>query len=302
MLWRAALVTALLGIGVAGAASNVTSVPLLRTTADEERPAAAGGYLVWMQNSTHERRHFDVYARRGTGRPWKVNVPGTQARTGGIDGTTLVYEEIAHGHSDLRLYDLAHRRRLGAPRGVNTRKPETNPSLSRPWLLFVRIDYERGVYRVLLRNLRTGRQIQVEALGGHNPFVDAGQVNGRYAVWASCPDGACDVYRYDIKTRRHLKMPNKDRYQHPQYGPSVLADGTVYFGRSGSNCGSSVKLVRYFHGSARTLLTLPPGQDFAASYAARSGGRVSVLYDRAVCSTRRFDVYKVVDRTRASRQ
>jgi hypothetical protein len=294
MVWRGAVLAALLAVAVAGAASGVTSVPLLQGAADEERPVAGGGYLVWMQNSTRERRHFDVYARHGAGRPWKVNLPGTQARTGGIDGTMLVYEEITRGQSDLRLYDLARRRRLGAPRGVNTPRPETNPSLSRPWLLFVRIDYERGVYRVLLRNLRNGRQIQVEALGGHNPFATAGQVSGRYAVWSSCPDGACDVYRYDIATGRRLKMPNRDRYRHPQYGPSVTRDGAVYYGRSGFSCGNTVRLMQYSRGSSRTVLALPAGIDFAATYAVDSGRGVTVLYDRARCAGQHFDVYKIV--------
>jgi hypothetical protein len=161
-------------------------------------------------------------------------------------------------------------------------------------LLFVRIDREPGVYRVLLRNLRNGRQIQVEALGGHNPFVAAGQVNGRYAVWSSCPDGACDVHRYDIATRRRLKMPNTDRYQHPQYGPSVTSDGTVYYGRSGLRCGNAVRLMQYSRGSSRTVLAFPAGIDFAASYALDSGRGVTVLYDRARCAGPRFDVYKVV--------
>ncbi|MDQ2909827.1 MAG: hypothetical protein M3R39_02245 [Actinomycetota bacterium] len=290
----AALAAALLAISAAGAAAKSAPVRLLGSPADEQSPAAGGRYLSWTQNSPRQRKHFDVYARRGSGRPWRVNPPGTQARMGGIDETTLVYEEIARGQSDLRLYDLSRRRRLGTPAGVNTPKPETGPSLSRPWLLFVRVNHADGVYRVLLRNLRTGKQIQLEALGGHNPFASAGQLRSRFAVWASCPGGACDVYRYDLRTHRTIKVPNKDSFGHPQYAPSVIPDGTVYFGRSGESCGDAAKLMRYARGSTSTVLAFPAGQDFAASYAVDSGEQVTVFYDRASCRTNRFDVFSLV--------
>jgi hypothetical protein len=292
---RAGLAAAfVLASTTAGAAGGPVPVPLLRTAADEESPAAGGRYLAWTQNSTRERRHFDVYARSGRGRPWRVNPPGAQAKTGGIDAATLVYEEIRRGQSDLRLYDVAHRKRMRAPAGVNTAKPETSPSLFGRWLLFSRIDYAKGVYRILLRNLRSGAQTQLDVLGGHNPFAAAGQVNGRYVVWTACPDGACNVYRYDILSRRRLLIPNKDASQHAQYGPSVTRDGTVYYGRSGFNCGSGARLMRYSRGSASTVFTFPSRQDFATSYADDTGRRTEVLFDRARCAGARFDIYEIV--------
>jgi hypothetical protein len=142
-----------------------------------------------------------------------VNAPGTQARTGGIDHARLIYQEITGGRSDLRLYDLARRVRLPL-QGVNTRLWEMRPTLSGRWLLFGRIDYATKRYAVVLHDLSTGRERELDVISeSHRPEIDPGQVSGRYAAWTSAADFVFNVYRYDTRTGRRERLPGPNQYR-----------------------------------------------------------------------------------------
>jgi hypothetical protein len=270
--------------------ASLSPTPVLTTRLDEKWAAAGGGFLVWTQSRGSSQRATDVYARRGSRPAFKVNRPGTQARTGGVDGTRLVYQEIAGGLSDLRLYDLAQRRPLPL-RGVNTKRWEMRPTLWGHRLLFGRIDYSTGRYAVLLHDLARGRERELDVIDrSHRPAIEPGQVNGRYAVWATGVDGVYTVHRYDAVSGKKQLLAGSNPYRDPQYAPSVSRRGTVFFARSGLGCGEGVRIIRApLRGPEQVVASLRPGFDLLSTYAA--SGRL--LFDRAVCKGGRVDVYQL---------
>jgi hypothetical protein len=279
----------------AWAATSQTGTPVLATRLNEENPAAAGAYFAYSQNSRKRPRRYDAYVRSGQGRPIKVNAPRTQGWIGGISGTTLVYQQVPkNGHSDLKFFDLATRKRSDAA-GFNTRSWEWHPSISGDWVLFGRsspdVDY------TILRSFSTGRQIVLDKKAeAESSFELApGEVNGDYAVWTKCEHATCAAYRYAIAEGLTTPLPPPAGKAH--YAASVDASGTVYVGRSGSGCGNGAEIWRYpLVGLPTLLLKLPRGQDFRFTYAtAGSTGATEVYYDRVICRRKAWDVYKVVD-------
>jgi Tol biopolymer transport system component len=119
-------------------------------------------------------------------------------------------------------------------------------------------------------------------------------VTGNYAVWFRCTP-ACNVFLYDIPAGTTTRIPKPDRRQ--QYDPSVTADGTVYFVRSGRGCGTSARLVRHpLGGPSKVLASLGAGRDSFHTYALAShNGTASVFFSRVRCSTSAWDVMKIVD-------
>ena len=117
--------------------SSVRS-PVVNSGADETKPAADGAYVAWTANTFKRPARYNVYFSQDGGPKQRVNPPGTQASTGGIDGTELIYAEQTRGGSDLVLYDMATGTRLPTPTGVNTRRDESSASNSGDYLLFDR--------------------------------------------------------------------------------------------------------------------------------------------------------------------
>jgi Divergent InlB B-repeat domain len=165
---------------------------------------------------------------------------------------------------------------------VNTPRWEFWPSLSGRWLLFGRRARGGSRRKVILFDLETGARRVLAATRSRSAFLGPGQVNGGWVVWTKCTRAtACNVWRYNIAGRHRHKVPNPGRFQR---APSVTAEGTVYFVRSGGKCGSSVRLMRYFPGRrAKALVKLPEGKNIADTYA--FGGRrgTKLLYDRTSC-------------------
>ncbi len=260
----------------------------------EQLPAGGSGFLVWSQNSPGRPDHFDLYARPKHGPAFRVNPPRSQAYAGGIRGSFLVYQLIKGRHSDLRLYDLATRHGWNPPAGVNTSHEESAPSMFGSWLLFTRKLTETWpVYKVLLFNLTTHRTLRLAVVRGPHVYAAAGQVNGDFATWQECTDHMkCQVFRYQISTDRILRVPNPNAYQ---YAPSVAADGTVFFARSGSACGADVRLLRYRGiGSPHRVTELPGGIDVGDTYVVRDGyGGEHLLYDHTSCDPFTADIYRI---------
>ena len=76
--------------------------------------------------------------------------------------------------------------------------------------------------------------------------------------------------------------------------PSVCAS------RSGRNCGSNVRIVRYFGSDpagGTVIASLGDGRDFWSAYARENAdGSVDVFYDRLKCSNRNVaDIYRIHD-------
>ena len=273
--------------------------PILATKLRERHPVANGAYFAWGQDSVRKPYRYQVYARAGTGRAFRVSPSRTRGYPGGISASTLVYQVIRGHRSNLALYDLASRKRLAMPKGVNTAQWEWRPSISGDWLLFSR--HNLRTERIVLHNLRTGAERILDSGSMENGnVVMAGQVNGDFAVWDKCPrPQRCTVVRYSLSTGIATPLPAPPGRAH--YAASVAEDGTVYLARSEPKCGGSVEFWRYpLVGVPVRLFSLPAGFDIAATYVyTRAGKREAtvndVYYDRGRCKARRFDIYRLSD-------
>ena len=92
--------------------------------------------MAYDQSRPGHPTRFDVYVKPAGLARYKVNKRG-QAQAGGIDGTTLIYQSIRNGQSNLRLFDLVSHVR-STPAGVDTKKWEYRPTISGGWILFGR--------------------------------------------------------------------------------------------------------------------------------------------------------------------
>jgi len=291
---------AFLLVGLATAAS-VALIPVKTSTRSELAPAAGGEWFAWTKSRENGSSPLDVWAQRGTEPAFKVNPRKTQAYTGGIDADRLVYQLVLSANrSDLRLFDLATRRHLPLPRGVNTSRWECCGTISGDWLLHSRgLVYTRKTQFVLLRNLVTGEERVLDRLQNRNGLLSASQVSGNYAVWGRCsPHPRCQIRRRDIAAGVTVNLPVPTGKV--VYSPSVDIAGTTYYVRSNLGCGKHVELVRApLAGGSSTLLALPSGYDADVTYATLRPGRgptppvTDVYFDRVRCGQNRWDIFKV---------
>jgi hypothetical protein len=290
MLLPYAIVLALSGCGSSAVAPPTDEGrPVVATRADETSPATNGTDLAWTRGSKDApvivMKLGVVFLSHAGGRPVRITPTGVLAASGGMDARTLVVQLIRNHGSDLELFDLKTRRLHEPPRGVNTRAWEWRGSISGRRLLFGRFN---GVdtYDIVLADLSTGRERILDSVRGHGAYAEPGQVSGRYAVWAGCPDNFCSVYRYDIRNGSRVRVPGD--YRHITYAPSVDASGHVYYGYALRGCGSAVQLRRFKPGAgSRVLRTLAVGYDFR--FTNTDGHRV--VFDRVRCSQGNFDIF-----------
>jgi hypothetical protein len=87
----------------------------------------------------------------------------------------------------------------------------------------------------------------------------------------------------DLRTGARAEVPNPGAFQR---APSVTRAGTVFFVRSGRNCGESVRLMRYAPGAPpKELVRLPAGEDIDDTYAySRARSPTKVFYERNSCT------------------
>jgi hypothetical protein len=290
---------------VAAAAAAGPPVAVKASKRNETAPAGGGDWFAWSKSRANYGSPSDVWAQHLSEPSFKVNPRNTQAYTGGIDGTRLVYQVLFRsgaGGSDLRLYDLQTRRHTPLPAGVNTSRWECCPTLSGDWLLFNRgVAYSRNVQSIVLRNLVTGEERVLDRLVNDNGLLAAGQISGNFAVWGKCnPYPRCQIVRYDVAARGATVLATPPAKV--VYSPSVTALGTAYYGRSNVGCGKAVELVKEpLVGAAEVLVRLPAGQDLDVTSAIVQVGRPGgvtinkVYYDRIVCKRRSWDIFAVSD-------
>jgi hypothetical protein len=256
---------------------------------NEENGASTGtGYLTWSQTTRAHPNRTNEYFQRSGGRPVRVNPAGTQGFGGGVDGTTLVYQQVRGGRSDLRLYSLTARKNHLPPPGVNTFRWEWHPTISGNWLLYGRI--ASGIQQAVLFNLSTHKLRLLDHVTSPG-VVEPGQVSGGFATWDRC-DPRCNVFRYRISTGTTLRVPNPlVRYQ---YAPSVDSAGNVFYDRGGHRCGRAVHLMELpAGGSPRSLLALHPTVDAGFSYAVEGGSSERLLFSKFHCSTQNWDIFRI---------
>jgi hypothetical protein len=289
------------GLLVATAAASTAPAPVKASSRNEDTPAAAGEYFSWAQSRRAHPRLFDVWAQQGGAAPFKVNASGTSGRSGGIDGTRLVYQQVRRRNSDIRFYDLATRRHVSPPAGVNTKRWEWRATISGNWLLYGRGVVFSSSQAVILRNIATGEERVLDTLRNKSGYLQAGQVAGTYAVWVKCTSReTCRIYRYEIASRTAARMPTTGQVL---YVPSVTPAGTTYYGRSGPACGAKAELVKTtLDGATVVLYSFPSGQDLSVTYAApvitlppTPITRTRVYFSRVLCRSKQMDIYSTTD-------
>jgi hypothetical protein len=291
------------GAAVAIAAVSAPEDVKTSTTAHEQAPAASVDWFAWTQRPFAHPRRANVFAEPmplGGADRFRVNPKGTTAWTGGIDGDILVYQRVTNNRSNIRLFDLVSKTDISAA-AVNTRQWEWHPTIStdsntEQWVLFGRQNLGTGVQRVLATNLDTG---QTRSLGRVNRFryvAIPGQVNGDWATWTVCRP-RCNVRFIDLSdpSSTPVPIPKPSSVTH-QYASSITADGTVYFVRSGNGCGKAVRIVRYDPVNHRVpVSSLPDGRDIFFSYISDEPVGNHVYYDRVICSSGRWNIYRIVE-------
>ena len=102
---------ALAALTVAFTATAATApAPVKIGPRNEVAPAASDELVRVVEEPREADEPVDLFAQQTGRKAFKVNPKNTQAYSGGIDGTTLVYQLIRGAladRSDLRLYDLA---------------------------------------------------------------------------------------------------------------------------------------------------------------------------------------------------
>jgi hypothetical protein len=298
----AAGVVAVVLVVVASAVAALTQVAVLTGVPDQITPAAAGTTLSWSRNGPFDTGPYNEYVRVGGGSIVQVNGAGTQGFGGGISGSTLAYQRVYKGQSDVRFYDVAAHTYSSPPVGWNTAAWEWRPTISGNLVLFGRLSGSGTTFtaKAYLGDRTTGGLTLLATRIGRYALVYPGQVNGNYAVWMQCQDYrvACNVYRYDIAAKTTTLIPNTFPSGPDQYSPSVTTTGTVYFLHAGSACGSSVTLVRQpLGGSDTVLVTFNKGIDVNSTYVDDTSGTPTIYYSKTSCANggNHGDVYKVVD-------
>jgi hypothetical protein len=286
--------------------AGTPTVVLDEPNVTEVSPTASPGYLGWSQNSAGHPRHYNSFAKPTVGARFRLNAYGTRGFTTALDGTTAIFQQVSHGHSDLKLFDLPAKTRGNPPDGVNTPYWEMEPSLSGDHILFTRtnigqVSRKHEAVRVILFDMTagTGQVLAEAAPRGH--YLISNQVNGDYATWESCGWQSrqyvnCNVFWYQISTDTTLKIPNPDKQQ---YGSSVSADGTLYFVRTGQSdhwrCGLNSTLYRYpVGGPAVAIAALASGIDAFTSFSFQEEDLSTTLFfDRENCKTGLAGLYKL---------
>jgi hypothetical protein len=261
---------------------------------NEESPSAAAGEFAWVQNSRLHPHLYNAYAQVGGGARFRVNAPGTRAGLGtGIDGHMMVYTQVRGSQRSIRLFNLQTHARHAPPAGVNTAQFEDEPSISGNWLLFHRREFGSSPgQQVLLVNRTSGATRRLASVRGTRGFLEAGQVNGNFAVFTKSKTGVVfNVWRYDISHRTLTVIPNPRGKVHT--AAAVNPFGTVYYVQSGADCGSNATVEEYpIGGPVFTAGTLKPGVDLFHPFLFENGGLEHYLFAKLHCRGAGVDIYR----------
>ena len=104
------------------------------------------------------------------------------------------------------------------------------------------------------------------------------------------------MFFFDIAAGTTTRIPHGS--DEVLYGPSVDAQGTMYYGKSGLACGENVQVIaRELDGAETVLYDVPAGFDFQFSIAVDNGdGTTDIYYDQEDCSSDDFgDIWRLED-------
>ncbi len=119
---RALLAGATLTAAVAAATTAFAAVtnptPVLNNPGDEYAYRISGTTSIWFQNTPATRNHYNAYIRTAAGLR-KLNAAGTTGYGGGVDGTTVIYQQASNGVSHLFRYNVTTGTRTALAAGFN---------------------------------------------------------------------------------------------------------------------------------------------------------------------------------------
>lgn len=261
--------------------------------------APGAAYIAYSASRPGHPSLFDAYSRPLGVPRVKVNPAGTTAFTGGIDGNTLIYQQISSGgQSDIKLYNLSSPG-ITTPLGVNTPNYEWQPTISGNWVLFGRANlHVRPVsdHIVIHNQVAADTRVLDQQVGAPDRLLSPGQVNGDFVTWDryTYATNTGNVFRYQISTPTTFKVPLPAGKI--QYASSTNPTGDVFYVRSGSGCGKQVVIREDVPGvSDVALAAMPAGYDIVRTFAVDEGGGVTSLYfDRFNCASGGgYDIYKL---------
>jgi hypothetical protein len=217
----------------------------------------------------------------------------------GLDGGRAIVQHLRFANrslgSDLELWQLAPKKRITLPSGINSSKWEWGGALSGDWLLFQRGEFDARSKFIRLINLKTREKRTVITARGRTTGLEPGDLNGDFATYTKCAT-RCTAYRYQLSKRKSTSL--KPPRGASDYASAVLADGTFYFVRSKAGCGKGVQVMRLDPGKTTPVLVakVPAGRDVQKLDATQIAGTRIVTYERYSCNFRvtRRDVVRVV--------
>jgi hypothetical protein len=258
------------------------------------------GYLIWTQNSGSFPNRFDAYGKvRRTTDIFRLNPPGTRGWAGGIDPdqNVAVYQQTEGQASDLYRINLDTLRRVKLPTPINTARWEWGPRISNAFYLFARDASLKTTLFLYDRSAKTMEKLVSLDLTKY--YTVPGAVGERYATWSVCGPLSCSAFIRDTDTDQTMKIPAPPGTA--RYAPVVHeAEGLVYFARSGSSCGSVVRIMRLpvadLGARPAGLTTLPAGIDVGFEMSLdEAGGKVDLWFSRFRCATQQSDIYRLRD-------
>jgi hypothetical protein len=270
--------------------------------ANEQSPAASPDWYAWTQSPASHPNRTNVWAEArpvdGTD-AFIVNRAGTRAWTGGIEGDTLVYQQVSSGNSNIRRYDLSAQAHRPNPPRINTVNWEWHPSISTDsngdrWIMFGRQNVNNGAQWIFAYNVAQDRLRLLQSTTNRRYSFLPGQVNGNWATWTVCRPNCNVRYVNLVNGSSVATVPKPSTIAH-QYASSVADDGTVYFVQSGDACGANVKIDRYRAGVREVLTELPRRRDIFFTYTSEETDGNHVHFDRVGCGTGAWNTYRIVD-------
>lgn len=282
----------------AGAATGPQRI--LAGPQDQILPSVNDTYLIWSENSASFPNRFHAFGKvRGTTGRFRLNPAGTRGYAGGIDPDQdrAIYQHIDGEASDLYTISLVTLRRAKLPSPINTDRWEWGPRISNAFYLFARDASSRTTLFLYDRVAHT-----MEALASFDLtryYTAPGTVGERYATWSVCGPLSCRAFVHDTETGQTRKISAPDGKS--RYAPIVdEAEGSVFFVRSGSRCGSAVQIMRLpvadLGSAPKNLVSLPDGVDVGYRMSLdRVGARVDLWFSRHACASHQGDIYRLLD-------
>src|SRR6476469_6838428 len=224
----AAVVAGALGV-TAVAYADLTQTPVKNNPyVGEIYSAADGTYLSFTRNSSGHPKDYALYLQALAGGPvTRVNPEKTRGFPGGFDGTSMIYQQVNRGQSDIKMYDVNSHVRSNPPAGINTTEWEFSAGITPDWILFVRSGHNSD--RVMLYDRSSGGvPTQLDSVAWNRTgtaYMDSAQINGNFAVWTRCTAKfTCRVKVRDLVAGTTKTIPTP--VGKLDYASSVGSDGT----------------------------------------------------------------------------